>query len=191
MDEKHVWDKTNQWEEELELLKTIIAKTPLVETTKWGGTFYTYNNKNVIGIGGFKSYFGVWFTNGVFLKDEAKVLVNAQEGVTKALRQWRFQSKEEVDEKLLLLYIKEAIHNEELGLTHKPTKKETVISPFFQNELDSNPELAKAFAGFTSYKQREFLEYIDTAKQEKTKISRMEKIRPMLLGNIGLNDKYK
>lgn len=191
MDEKHVWDKTNQWEEELELLKTIIAKTPLVETTKWGGTFYTYNNKNVIGIGGFKSYFGVWFTNGVFLKDEAKVLVNAQEGVTKALRQWRFQSKEEVDEKLLLLYIKEAIHNEELGLTHKPTKKETVISPFFQNELDSNPEFALAFAGFTSYKQREFLEYIDTAKQEKTKISRMEKIRQMILGNIGLNDKYK
>ncbi len=191
MDEKHVWDKTNQWEEELELLKTIIAKTPLVETTKWGGTIYTYNNKNIIGIGGFKSYFGVWFMNGVFLKDEAKVLVNAQEGVTKALRQWRFQSKEEVDEKLLLHYIKEAIHNEELGLTHKPTKKETVISPFFQNELDSNADLAKAFEGFTPYKQREFLEYIDTAKQEKTKISRMEKIRPMIFANIGLNDKYK
>ncbi len=191
MDEKHVWDKTNQWEEELELLKTIIAKTPLVETTKWGGTIYTYNNKNIIGIGGFKSYFGVWFMNGVFLKDEAKVLVNAQEGVTKALRQWRFNAKAEVDEKLLLHYIKEAMKNEELGLTHKPTKKETVISPFFQNELDSNPELAKAFEGFTPYKQREFLEYIDTAKQEKTKISRMEKIRPMILGNIGLNDKYK
>ena len=115
MDEKHICDKTNQWEEELELLKTIIAKTPLVETTKWGGTIYTYNNKNIIGIGGFKSYFGVWFMNGVFLKDEAKVLVNAQEGVTKALRQWRFNAKAEVDEKLLLHYIKEAMKNEELG----------------------------------------------------------------------------
>ena len=30
----------NQWETELEILKSIIAKTTLVETTKWGGCVY-------------------------------------------------------------------------------------------------------------------------------------------------------
>ena len=90
--EKHIWDKVNHWKEEIEFLKDIIAKTELVETIKWGTPVYTYQNKNIIGLGGFKSYFGVWFMNGVFLKDEAKKLVNAQEGVTKALRQWRFLS---------------------------------------------------------------------------------------------------
>ena len=99
-EEKHSWDKINQWAEELGLLRTIIQKTELVETTKWGGTIYTLQGKNVLGIGGFKSYFGIWFMNGVFLKDEAKVLVNANEGVTRGLRQWRFQSAEEVNEKL-------------------------------------------------------------------------------------------
>ena len=56
---KNPWNKTNQWENELEQLHAIICKTPLVETTKWGGPVYTYNNKNVVGIGGFKSYFGI------------------------------------------------------------------------------------------------------------------------------------
>jgi uncharacterized protein YdeI (YjbR/CyaY-like superfamily) len=191
MAEKHTWDKVNQWEEELEIIKSILAKTDLVETTKWGGSIYTHNNKNIIGVGGFKSYFGVWFMNGVFLKDEAKVLVNAQEGVTKALRQWRFQSKEEINEKLLLQYIKEAVENKSKGISHKPVKKEVIICEFFTNELKNDSEFAKAFEAFSPFKQKEFLEYIATAKQEKTKISRMEKIKPMILQNIGLNDKYR
>ncbi|MPT34597.1 MAG: DUF1801 domain-containing protein, partial [Flavobacterium sp.] len=47
VDEKHKWDKVNQWEEELDYLKTILLQTELVETTKWGGPTYTYNGKNV------------------------------------------------------------------------------------------------------------------------------------------------
>ena len=129
--------------------------------------------------------------NGVFLKDEAKVLVNAQEGVTKALRQWRFHSREEINEKLLLQYIKEAVENENKGISHKPVKKEVIICKFFAHELKNDSELAKAFEVFSPFKQKEFLEYIATAKQEKTKISRMEKIKPMILQNIGLNDKYR
>ena len=60
---KNPWNKTNQWAEELDTLHAIIRKTPLVETTKWGGPVYTYNGKNIVGIGGFKSYFGIWFFN--------------------------------------------------------------------------------------------------------------------------------
>lgn len=190
MAEKHTWNKVNQWDEELEIIKSILAKTDLVETTKWGGSIYTHNNKNILGVGGFKSYFGVWFMNGVFLKDTAKVLIAAT-NETKALRQWRFQSKEEINEKLLLQYINEAIENENKGISHKPVKKEVVICDFFANELKNDSELATAFNSFSVSKQKEFLEYIATAKQEKTKISRMEKIKPMILENIGLNDKYR
>lgn len=191
MEEKYSWNSNDLWEEELELLKSIIAKTELIETTKWSGIVYTINNKNVIGIGGFKNFFTVWFFNGVFLKDDLKVLVNANEGVTKALRQWRFTSKDEINEKKLLFYINEAIENEKLGKSIKPTKKEKINSPFFEEILKSNSELSSAFEKFTLSKQNEFLEYIETAKQEKTKLSRLEKIKLMILNNIGLNDKYK
>lgn len=188
---KNPWNKTNQWTEELEILHAIIRKTNLVEMTKWGGPIYTLNKKNIVGIGGFKSYFGIWFFNGVFLKDEKKLLINAQEGTTKALRQMRFQSKEEIDEKTILNYIKEAITIEEKGIGIKPQKKEAIISDFFKNALNNDTALKNAFDQFSPYKQREFLEYIETAKQEKTKITRLEKIKPMILSNIGLNDKYR
>ncbi|MGO4772997.1 YdeI family protein [Flavobacterium sp. W22_SRS_FK3] len=190
-DKKHFWDKVNQWEEELLFLKSIIDKTELVETIKWGGPIYVYNKKNVIGIGGFKNYFAIWFLNGVFLKDEKKRLINAQEDKTKSMRQWRFTSKDEVNEKEVLEYILEAIENEKQGKVIKPAKKETIVSEFFQKEIDQNLDLAKAFQKFSPYKQYEFLEYIESAKQEKTKLSRTKKIIPMILDNVGLNDKYR
>jgi uncharacterized protein YdeI (YjbR/CyaY-like superfamily) len=190
-DKKHVWDKVNGWEEELLFLKSIIDKTELVETIKWGGPIYVYNKRNVIGIGGFKNYFAIWFLNGVFLKDEKNRLVNAQEDKTKSMRQWRFTSKEEVNEKEVLEYILEAIENEKQGKIIKPSKKEAIVSELFQKELDQNSALAEAFLRFSPYKQYEFLEYIESAKQEKTKLSRIEKVIPMILDNIGLNDKYR
>jgi len=190
-DKKHVWDKINQWEEELLFLKSIIDKTELVETIKWGAPIYVYNKRNVIGIGGFKNYFAIWFLNGVFLKDEKKRLINAQEDRTKSMRQWRFTSKEEVNEKEVLEYILEAIENEKQGKIIKPSKKEAIVSELLQKEMDQNPALAEAFQKFSPYKQYEFLEYIETAKQEKTKLTRIEKVIPMILGNVGLNDKYR
>ena len=188
---KHIWDKNNDWIEELNLLKDIIAQTELVETTKWGGPVYVLDGKNVLGIGGFKSYFGIWFFNGVFLEDKYKVLINAQEGVTKSLRQWRFSSIEEGDKKKVLAYIHEAIANEKIGKTITPKKKESLVSEVLQKELENSPDLAKAFQQFSLAKQREFHEYIEEAKREQTKLSRIEKIKPMIMQNIGLNDKYK
>lgn len=191
MEERKTWDKTNQWSEELELLKSIINKTPLTETTKWGGIVYTYNDKNVLGIGGFKNFFTIWFFKGVFLKDEQEILVNANEGNTKSLRQWRFTSKKEVNEKEVLKYINEAIEVEKAGLEIKPEKRETVIPEYLQEELDNSTALKAAFEQLKPFKQREYAEFIETARREATKLSRMEKIKPMILDGIGLNDKYR
>lgn len=193
MDEKpkRTWDKSSKWPEEMHLLKAIIAKTPLVETTKWGGPVYTHNGKNVLGVGGFTNYVALWFFKGVFLKDEAGVLVNANEENTKGLRQWRFSSMDQIDEKLVLQYINEAIAVEEQGLAITPTKKETVIPEYLQQQLDADNSLKTAFEGFTPFKQREFCEYIAEAKQDKTKQARFEKIHPMILEGRGLNDRYR
>jgi len=188
---KGIWKYKENWEVELSLLQSIIDKTELTQTTKWGGPVYVYEKKNVIGVGGFKDYFALWFFNGVFLKDEQKKLLNAQEDKTKSLRQWRFTSKEEINEKVILEYIAEAIENEKQGKIIKTSKKETIVSELLEKEMSQNSALAAAFQKFSPYKQYEFLEYIETAKQEKTKLSRIEKVIPMILGNIGLNDKYR
>ncbi|MFM2230743.1 MAG: hypothetical protein RL607_2001 [Bacteroidota bacterium] len=191
MSEQKTWNRNAYWQHELEGLKELLATTELVETTKWGGIVYTLNGKNVLGLGGFKNYFTIWFFNGVFLKDELGVLVNANEGVTKGLRQWRFAHWDAVNAKEVLHYVQEAIANERAGLTIKPEKKARMECAYLDAALARDSGLRSAFERFTLSKQNEFLEYIATAKQEATKASRLEKIKPLILAGSGLNDRYK
>jgi len=191
-DEKsNQWDSRHLWTDEIARLKSIIGTTGLVETVKWGAPVFTYKGKNVLGMMGFKNYFALWFYKGVFLKNKEGVLVSAQGENTKSLRQWRFNSKEDIDEKLLLEYIHEAIEVEKAGLVIKPERKAIEIPGFLQEQMDADPALAEAFANLNHGKQRDYCEFIETAKQEKTRVSRFEKIKPMILAGTGLNDKYK
>ena len=54
-----------------------------------------------------------------------------------------------------------------------------------------DPALAKAFAGFTPGRQREFANHVGDAKREATRLSRLEKIKPMIMDGVGLNDRYR
>ena len=40
-------------------------------------------------------------------------------------------------------------------------------------------------------KRKEYAAYVIEAKREETKVKRLEKIKPMILEGIGLNDKYR
>jgi uncharacterized protein YdeI (YjbR/CyaY-like superfamily) len=182
----------DNWRNILLRLRAIIKSTGLEETFKWQGPVYTHNGKNVVGLYAFKSFTSIWFFQGVFLKDEQNKLVNAQEGVTKALRQWRISDQSEIDEKLIKSYIEEAIANQEKGLTIKPERKKKLVMPEQLNQaLNNNTGAKQAFKNLTPAKQREYVEHITEAKREKTRQNRIEKIIPMILDNRGLNDRYK
>jgi uncharacterized protein YdeI (YjbR/CyaY-like superfamily) len=56
--------EASNWRNEQLKLRSILLATPLSEEIKWGAPCYTCNGKNVVGIGGFKSYFGLWFFPG-------------------------------------------------------------------------------------------------------------------------------
>lgn len=184
--------KNEKWQNELEFLRAIIQRTELVETRKWGGEVYTLNNGNVLMIGAFKNYVSIWFYNGVFLKDPYQVLVNSQDGKTKALRHWQFTSVEEMEEDKIMKYIQEAIENEKQGLKWTPEKSDEIEIPeILGKEFNSDEVFKKAFDDLTPFKQKEYVEHIDSAKREATKMSRLEKIKPMILEGVGLNDKYR
>lgn len=184
--------KSEQWKKELALIASILNKAPLQKSIKWGAEVFTYNGRNVVSYGGFKNYFTIWFYNGVFLKDDYKVLVNAQAGKTKSLRQWRFTSLDEVDEKKIMEYINEAIEIEKKGLKIQPEKFSPISPPqLLEHEFKKNKTLRAAFEKLTPGKQKEYIIYLNEAKQDITKSKRLEKIKPMILQGIGLNDKYK
>ncbi|KAA5823411.1 hypothetical protein FPF71_11945 [Algibacter amylolyticus] len=191
--EEYIEEHSN-FSEALTLLRTLILTTEVDEAIKWNAPTYMVNGKNVLGLSAFKNHFGIWFFNGVFLKDTHNLLVNAQENKTKALRQMRFDSIKAIDKNKVLAYVKEAIENQKLGKELKATrttKKDITIPLELKTELNANPALNDAFNTLTPGKQREYCAYIDTAKREATKQTRLEKIKPMILNNKGLHDKYK
>lgn len=185
-------DYSSNWDEENEFVLNIFRQTALKENIKWGIPIFSFNKTHVVAARGFKNHFAVWFYDGVLLDDPQKLLVNASEGKTKALRQLRFYNKEEFDEKLIRFYLDQAVRNAKAGKTfvEEKTDNPLFIPPILQSELDNDKALNAAFRNLTPCKQKEYCEYIDDAKQEKTKLSRIEKIKPLILENKGLNDKY-
>ena len=186
-------EKKEKWGKELITLRSILLELPLQETIKWGAPTYTFEGKNIVGLAAFKNYCGLWFFQGGLLKDEQKVLMNAQEGKTKSMLQWRFYSLGEINKELIKKYVLEAIENQKEGkmIKLKRNKKPLIIHELLQKELDTNDELKEKFNSFSLSRQREYADYISEAKREATKLSRLEKIIPMILKGEGMYDKYK
>ena len=186
------YNKEGPFRDGINALRAIVLKTELSETLKWGSPIYTLEGKNVLGIMSFKHHFGFWFFQGVFLSDPLKVLENASERKTKAMRHWKFKSGEELDTQNIQMYIKEAIENQRKGLVIKPSKKKDIERPKeLINALESNTDLLNIFNSLSLAKQKEYYRFISEAKQAKTKKSRIQKILPLISSGKGLNDKYR
>ncbi len=180
------------WVEALSKLRKILLELDLEETIKWGGPVYMYEKKNTVSIGGYKSFISLWFFQGALLKDEKGLLINAQEGVTKAQRQMRFQHIDEINADVVRSYTLEAIDNQKAGKEIKAdTKKPLIIPEELEKVLKSHTKLRSKFNALTLSKQREYADYISNAKLAETKLNRLEKITPMILDGVGLSDKYR
>jgi uncharacterized protein YdeI (YjbR/CyaY-like superfamily) len=181
-----------KWSEGLQILRDTILATSLTETIKWGTPVYSFQGNNILGIGAFKSYFGIWFFQGALLTDKRKVLVNAQEGKTSALRQMRFTSTEEINPELIKDYIFESIQNHKEGKEIKPTRNKPLVIPkVLKDKFDVDKKTESCFKKLSLTKKREFVDYLNEAKRETTKQNRLSKIIPMIYEGIGLHDKYK
>lgn len=186
-------DEHKKFKDILVELRRIIKKEAFEETLKWGIPTYVYDQKNLVGIGAFKNHVGLWFFQGALLKDKAKILHNAQEGKTKAMRQIHFKRLDEIDETTLKTYLQETITNQNKGLTVKISKpiKQITIPSDMASFLNVENSMLDAFKSLTPGRQKEYIEYIQSAKREKTKSDRLRKITHLIKAGKGLNDKYK
>ena len=138
-------------------MRELVYSTELEESIKWGLPAYTINGKNVLEIAAFKAFVGIWIHQGVFLKDSENMLVSPTHGKSKAMRQWRFHSANEIDPKLVLSYVEEAIQNQDeakdLNLkTTVPLKNNefTTISAFFKPSSQSSISVEGYCTGFNA-----------------------------------------
>ena len=179
---------------ELTKLRTVLQSTGLEETIKWGMPVYTHQGKNIAGIGAFKAHFGIWFFQGALLSDKHNKLFNAQEEKTKAMRQWRMSSAKDIDAIVIKAYVREAVKLEEAGVRiapRKPPKRRPALPAELKKALNASAKLKTAFEKLSIAKQSAYSQYIDEAKRDVTKASRLAKITPLILAGKGLLDQYK
>jgi uncharacterized protein YdeI (YjbR/CyaY-like superfamily) len=182
--------KAKQWREEFEKLRAILLDLPLSEELKWGHPCYSFENRNVVLIHGFKEYCALLFFKGALLKDPKDILVQQTENV-QATRQIRFTNLRDIlkMEPTLKAYIREAIAVETSGVKVKLKKtSEFKVAEEFQKKLDEVPALKTAFAALTPGRQRGYLLYFSAAKQSQTRAARVEKCMPQILKGKGLNE---
>ena len=180
------------WAKALSKLRKALLELGLEETIKWGGPVYMYEKKNIVSIGGYKSFVSLWYYQGALLKDEKGLLVNAQEGITKAQRQMRFQHADEINIAVVKSYTLEAIDNQKAGKELKAdTQKPLIIPDELEKILKTQAKLSSSFDALNLSKRREYAEYISNTKRAETKLNRIEKITSMIPNGVGLSDKYR
>jgi len=179
-----------KWKAEFEALRKIVLDCGLTEDFKWMHPCYTYENKNVVLIHGFKEYCALLFHKGALLQDTHGILIRQTEHV-QAARQIRFTNVQEIIEMepILKAYIHEAIEVEKAGLKVDGSKKaELTIPEELQKKFAEMPALKTAFEALTPGRQRAYILYFSKPKQSKTRESRIEKYVPHILNGKGLHD---
>lgn len=183
-------NKSGKWREEYAALRDIVLDCQLTEELKWGVPCYTFQQRNIVIIHGFKDYFALLFFKGALMRDPNGLLIQQTENV-QAGRQVRFVNIQEIRtlEPILKAYIHEAIGVEKSGakIPRKQTK-DFAVPEEFQVKLREVPALKKAFAALTPGRQRAYLLHFSGAKQSTTRSARIEKCMPNILAGKGLDD---
>ncbi|MBO9151967.1 YdeI family protein [Chitinophaga sp. GCM10012297] len=182
--------KADKWQKEFEKLRSIVLDSHLAEELKWGCPCYTFEGSNIVLIHGFKEYCALLFFNGALMKDPKGLLVQQTENVQSA-RQMRFTGLAEITKlaPVIKKYVFEAVELKEAGAKVALKKvKDFPVAEEFQRKLDKMPALKTAFEALTPGRQRGYLLYFSSAKQSKTRESRVEKYTQQILDGKGLED---
>lgn len=184
------FSKNEKWQKEIELMRSIALDCMLSEELKWGVPCYTFQQSNIVLFHVFKEYCAFLFFKGVLMSDPKAILIQQTENVQSA-RQVRFTNVKEIKalKDVLKTYIFEAIEIEKAGLKVEMKKPaEFAMAEEFETELNKNPALKTAFEALTPGRQRAYLLHFSSARQSKTRTSRVEKSIPDILKGKGLND---
>lgn len=179
-----------KWQAEFVALRKLVLECGLEEQLKWGNPCYTFEEKNIVLIHGFKEYCALLFFKGALLKDPKNILIQQTQNV-QAARQIRFKHVDEIKrlEKFLKAYVADAIKVEKAG--HKVEFKkvaEFAMAEEFQQKLRQLPALKSAFYALSPGRQRAYLLFFSSAKQPKTREARVEKCVARILDGLGLDD---
>lgn len=183
-------NNAKKWHAEFETLRKIVLECGLTEEMKWKQPCYSYEQKNIAIIGGFKDSCVLSFFKGSLLKDE-KQLLEYPGPNSRVAKLFRFTSIKEIHrlKPFVKSYVLEAIEIEKAGLKVDFKKNADLVFPEeLRCKFKSSPKFKKAFDALTPGKQRGYNLHFSAAKSSKSKISRIEKCTEKILSGKGIHD---
>lgn len=184
--------KVHKWIEPLLELRSMVNKSGLIETAKWGVPCYTSNGKNVLMIGAFKKYCFISFFKGSLLRDDSNLLLKHGEHseVTGFLK---FKTAEQVKVTRTIIedFIQQAIELEQNNVKPITASKANVLPEELIKEFERNIVFKEAFLTLTKGRQRGYIIYFSQPKQPSTRHARITKCIPQILRGEGLHDAYR
>ena len=185
-------DRAKKWREEMEKLRRIALECGLREELKWGKPCYTFEQGNVAIIQAFKEQCAFMFFKGSLLKDPDGLLERPGKNSHVARRMVFTNVGEVVEmEGPLRGFIAEAIELEKAGLKVEVKKSPEPIPDELDAMFGEVSGLERAFGALTPGRQRAYILHFSSAKQSRTRKSRIEKCVPRILDGRGLNDSCK
>jgi uncharacterized protein YdeI (YjbR/CyaY-like superfamily) len=124
------------------------------------------------------------------LKDEENLLVAPGDN-SQSVRMIKFDDLNQINrlESVIRAYIREAIEIEKAGIKIKPNEKTNLVFPEeLKTKLVENSEFRAAFNALTPGRQRSYNIYFSSAKQSKSRASRIDKYVDRILQGKGIND---
>jgi uncharacterized protein YdeI (YjbR/CyaY-like superfamily) len=177
---------TRRWISDLDRLRAICRDAGLEETVKWAHPCYMHAGRNICLLGAFQGDFRLSFMNAGLLKDPAGVL-EPQGPNSQTPSMIRFTALGQVAElePTIRAYLKQLKDHAEAGTRAPKVEREIDIPDELVEAMDSDPELAEAFAALTPGRQRSYMFELNNAKQSATRVARIEKFRPRIIAGKG------
>lgn len=169
-------EKLPQWSQKIcQKLRRMIHKADanIVEDWKWSSPAFSYNNTLLCWFWAFSKNARLFFFEGALMKDPQDLFDPKR--ATKRNRSIEFTDASDVDEKILIDYVREAVALNKAGKRVKipVSKDKTVVIPsFIKKILEKEKLLEKYQAQIYSYRKG-YIRWVEEAKHEETKQKRI------------------
>lgn len=181
---------TRLWLKGLLALRRICREAGLTEVAKWGHPCYMHAGRNICLMGAFRGDFRLTFMNAALLKDP-EGLLERQGPNTRHPDCIRFTDNDAPTrlEPAIRAYLAEAMTYADQGLLPPKEPAEVELPEELVEALDSDPDLAEAFAALTPGRQKSWALHLNDAKTSATRLSRIQKGRAKILAGKGATER--
>ncbi len=178
----------------IHLRKLVHQACPCVEEKiKWGMPFFDYKGP-LCNMAAFKQHCSFGFWKAALMKDPI-LLRNAESEVAMGHLGRLTSVKDLPSDKKIISYLKEAMQLNEDGIKALKVKKENTevitIPSYFTEHLNKNIAANKHFNNFSVAKQREYINWIEEAKTEPTRVKRLAQAIEWIAEGKTRNWKYQ